>query len=500
MASLLIGRRDFLKRSGSAIALVTFPNIALSQSTTAIRLEWQQFKTTTRYASFINAVRTMRANTNALSPASWTYWTNVHVNYCPHGIPYFLAWHRGYIHYLEQQLRVVSGDNTLNLPYWDYYKYPTMPAEFTDPSTNNPLYVPRTGTSVYNALSLSPFASAVWNFQRGTTNAFEPLIESAPHNPVHNLIGGIMATMHSPNDPIFYLHHAQIDRLWHAWAMPNGKGIPATSNPYNPANSSPYWAGSFTYASTLTMPKYLAYYPGWLGNDYANVTPPSVLPPLAKAGGPFKLVQAQLEPAMTRPAVADLPLAAPRTISATSRSLGGVLNARLGESSASLQLPLAASHLQAVRDAISAAVGAAAQSGIAKAGASRSVKVVLDNLQLRGAGAKGGFFYNVYVNLPAAGDVAEIRQKHFLGTVGPFEIAGASHHGQPKLELPATEVLAGLSSSGLKEVVLSIVRVSGDNAPRGEVLRIGEARIEVSSDAPWERNAGGGLLPGQCYC
>jgi tyrosinase len=469
----------------------------LSQSTTAIRLEWQQFKTTTQYASFINAVRTMRANSNALSPASWAYWTNVHVNYCPHGIPYFLAWHRGYIHYLEQQLRAVSGDNTLNLPYWDYYKYPTMPAEFTDPSTNNPLYVPRTGTSVYNALTLSPFASTVWNFQRGTTNAFEPLIESAPHNPVHNLIGGIMATMQSPNDPIFYLHHAQIDRLWHAWAMPNGKGIPPTSNPYSAATSNAYWAGSFTYSSTMTMPKYLSYYPGWLGDDYANDTPPSVLPPLVKTSSPFKLVQAQMEPQMTRPAVADLPVAAPRAISANSRSLGGVTDARLGETSASLRLPLQASHIQALQDTLATAVGSVAQPG---AGIAQSVKVVLDNLQLLGAGAKGGFFYNVYLNLPAAGDVTDVRQKHFLGTVGPFEIAGASHHGPAKLELHATEVLAGLSPSQLKEIVISIARVSGENAPHGEVLRIGEARIEVSTDAPWDRSSRAGLQPGQCYC
>lgn len=497
MASEVISRRQFIKRSGTAIALISFPKLVHPQSTTAIRLEWQQFKTTTQYASFINAVRTMRANSNALSPSSWAYWTSVHVNYCPHGLPYFLAWHRGYIHYLEQQLRAVSGDNTLNLPYWDYYTYPTMPAEFTDPSTNNPLYVPRTGTNVYNALTLSPFSSTVWNFQRGTTNAFEPLIESAPHNPVHNLIGGIMATMQSPNDPIFYLHHAQIDRLWHAWAMPNGKGIPPTSNPYNATTSNPYWAGSFTYASALTMPKYFSYYPGWLGNDYANHTPPAVLPPLVKASSPFKLVQAQIRPQMTRPAVVDLAASAPRAISTSSKSLGGVTNARLGELSASMHMPLAASHIQALNDTLSTALGAGAQSGM---GISQSVKVVLDNLQLVEGAAKGGFFYNVYVNLPAIGDVTDIHQKHFLGTVGPFEIAGASHHGQAKLEWQATEVLARLSQSDLKEVVISIIRVNGENSPRGEALRIGETRIEVSTDPPWDRSSRTGLRPEQCYC
>ena len=54
----------------------------------------------------------------------------------------------------------------------------------------------------------------------------------------------------------------------------------------------------------------------------------------------------------------------------------------------------------------------------------RSIKVVLEDLLLLGSGAKGGYFYNIYLNLP---DVIEDGQKYLLGTVGPFEIAGASH-------------------------------------------------------------------------
>lgn len=117
-------------------------------------------------------------------------------------MPYFLAWHRGYLYYFEQELRKMYP--ALTVPYWDYYKYPRIPSEFTDPATGNPLYVSRTGTNVYNALTLAPFASTVINLQRGTSNAFETSIESQPHNPVHNLIGGEMANMTSPRDPIFF--------------------------------------------------------------------------------------------------------------------------------------------------------------------------------------------------------------------------------------------------------------------------------------------------------
>lgn len=243
-----LSRRAFIKGSVSALALSAAPvKFTFAQTTIRVRPEWQQFRTSPNYASFIDAIRIMRANTNANDRSSWQYWINVHVNYCPHTAPYFLAWHRGYLYYFEQQLRIVSGNNNLVLPYWDYYRNPRIPAEFTDSARGNPLYVPRANTNVYNALTLRPFRSDVWNFQRGTSNAFETLFEDAPHNPVHNIIGGVMQTMQSPQDPIFYLHHANIDRLWHAWALPDGKGIPWTS--------SPYWSGNFMYASNLTLPR-----------------------------------------------------------------------------------------------------------------------------------------------------------------------------------------------------------------------------------------------------
>jgi tyrosinase len=123
----------------------------------------------------------------------------------------------------------------------------------------------------------------------------------------------------------------------------------------------------------------------------------------------------------------------------------------------------------------------------------------LDSLQLLGAGDKGGYFYNIYINLPPTGDAGNGRS-YFLGTVGPFEIAGASHHGPATLEFPATELLSQLAMSELQDVTISFVRVSGENSPRGAVLRIGEARIEVSTDAPWNRSTPATRPPGQCYC
>lgn len=42
-------------------------------------------------------------------------------------------------------------------------------------------------------------------------------IETAPHGIVHSSVGGRggdMTSMQSPNDPIFWLHHGMIDKLW----------------------------------------------------------------------------------------------------------------------------------------------------------------------------------------------------------------------------------------------------------------------------------------------
>lgn len=49
--------------------------------------------------------------------------------------------------------------------------------------------------------------------------------ESAPnlHNRVHVWIGGDMGPGTSPNDPAFYLNHCNVDRIWEAWMVKNGR-------------------------------------------------------------------------------------------------------------------------------------------------------------------------------------------------------------------------------------------------------------------------------------
>ncbi|MBI1207025.1 MAG: hypothetical protein GC191_07015 [Azospirillum sp.] len=62
---------------------------------------------------------------------------------------------------------------------------------------------------------------------------FGPL-EGFPHNLVHNRVGGFMGDFLSSVDPIFFMHHANIDRLWKIWSKKqveiNRSQYPTTRN------------------------------------------------------------------------------------------------------------------------------------------------------------------------------------------------------------------------------------------------------------------------------
>jgi len=477
-----LSRRVFLERSALALGAVAAPIELFGQTTLTVRPEWSQFKITPQYDSLLKAVKLMKANTNASDANSWTYWTNIHVNKCPHSLPYFLAWHRGYIYYFERQLRAVSGDSNLILPYWDYYTSAQIPAEFTNPSTSNPLYVERVNTNVQQALSLAAFSSTVTNFQNGKQQAFEPIFESAPHNQLHNLIGNAMANMVSPNDPIFWLHHANVDRLWVAWvAAGGGRKMPTLSNSY--------WSGQHVYTSSLSMPRTQTYSTRTtLAYRYANETMPTKLPLAQAESDPRNArlfrVQATLDSLPgTMPSVGSFRISAPRQTSDTSFSLGGALDVGLAERSVSVQLPVSAEHSQVLADIANGKPARIA--GVAKT--YRSANIVLDAVELSELGAKGGYFYKIYLNIPSSNRLSGDTRSIYLGTLGAFEIHAATHHGGEHgpalLRYRIKQAVAGATVTEIGMMSLSFVRVSGNNTPAGGVIGIGEVRIEVATES-----------------
>jgi hypothetical protein len=52
-------------------------------------------------------------------------------------------------------------------------------------------------------------------------------LEVMPHNQIHLYLGGKMAdNCKASQDPIFWIHHAQIDRLWESWSSNNNRPHP----------------------------------------------------------------------------------------------------------------------------------------------------------------------------------------------------------------------------------------------------------------------------------
>lgn len=114
----------------------------------------------------------------------------------------------------------------------------------------------------------------------------------------------------------------------------------------------------------------------------------------------------------------------------------------------------------------------------------RSVVLVLDEVELADAGRKGGFFYEVYLNIPAQSGPSSKPASVLIGTLGGFQVAGASHHGHGSVRLvyPIGRKLAGATSLQIGLASVSFVRINGENAPRGPAIGIGEARIELSTE------------------
>jgi tyrosinase len=81
-----------------------------------------------------------------------------------------------------------------------------------------------TPASEVDALGQSPYDTAPWNrASLGFRNRLEGWLPFGMHNQVHVWIGGDMGPATSPNDPVFYLNHCNVDRIWEAWLVDQGR-------------------------------------------------------------------------------------------------------------------------------------------------------------------------------------------------------------------------------------------------------------------------------------
>jgi tyrosinase len=196
-----------------------------------------------------------------------------------HRGPVFCPWHRFMLRQLELNLQRVLNDNAFGLPYWDWAAdgqktaaqqktsaiwaanalggsgnpVKTGPFKFnaTDPNSFrvrieadvNGQLVQRdhglrrtlgtqistlpTKTDTSSLLTLTPYDAAPWDTSssgfRNRAEGWAPPAAPALHNRVHVWVGGDMLPSSSPNDPVFYLNHCNVDRIWEAWLTRQGR-------------------------------------------------------------------------------------------------------------------------------------------------------------------------------------------------------------------------------------------------------------------------------------
>nr|P55022.2 RecName: Full=Tyrosinase; AltName: Full=Monophenol monooxygenase [Streptomyces galbus]pir/T52526/ monophenol monooxygenase (EC 1.14.18.1) [imported] - Streptomyces galbus [Streptomyces galbus]CAA65005.1 Tyrosinase [Streptomyces galbus] len=184
----------------------------------------------------------------------------------------FLPWHRRFLLDFEQALQ--SVDSSVALPYWDWSTDRTVRASLWAPdflggtgrssdgrvmdgpfaaSTGNwPVNVRVDGRTflrrslgtgvrelptraeVDSVLSMATYDMAPYNSASdGFRNHLEGWRGVNLHNRVHVWVGGQMATGVSPNDPVFWLHHAYNRQLWAEWQRrhPGAGYVPTGGTP-----------------------------------------------------------------------------------------------------------------------------------------------------------------------------------------------------------------------------------------------------------------------------
>lgn len=152
---------------------------------------------------------------------------------------YFLPWHRMYVFFLEAIMRNLIGQPTFALPYWRYTQ-PTeraLASQFRmsgDPTWGSLYRSSRNagtnaGTAIDNGLSPTPLNTDSLNQTTYSPSGGQPgfcsQIDGNLHGSVHVLTGnsvGMGSVPWAANDPVFWMHHCNIDRMWASWNRNGG--------------------------------------------------------------------------------------------------------------------------------------------------------------------------------------------------------------------------------------------------------------------------------------
>lgn len=177
-------------------------------------------------------------------PRSWLSQADLHASYCMqcenstaqvHGSWRFFPWHRAFLYYHERILGSLTGFAGFRLPLWEWERERLFPqAYIVPPNAGNALWDAKRNTFMLSGSALPEsdatarriaLLDGIVDFLTfGGGPAIGGALEIDPHNAMHVDIGmqeppwtdmGNLGT--SARDPLFYAHHANIDKLWHRW-------------------------------------------------------------------------------------------------------------------------------------------------------------------------------------------------------------------------------------------------------------------------------------------
>ncbi|KAH7115400.1 monooxygenase [Dactylonectria estremocensis] len=229
--------------------------LAIKRQTTcedpAVRKEWRSL-TDSEKSNYLEAVQCLKTTPSRLSNSNSTSlfddFPNLHrqLDLEIHLVGVFLPWHRWFIQLYEDALRD-ECNYTGYATYWDWsldYQDPFSSAVFdaelgfggdgdssTGCVTDGPFKDLQVSTPNDHCLQRSFTASVFEEYASpglvnetldiGLYSLFRPALENGLHRSAHGGLGGDMLQNYSPNDPIFYLHHGNIDRIWWEWQSVN---------------------------------------------------------------------------------------------------------------------------------------------------------------------------------------------------------------------------------------------------------------------------------------
>ena len=193
----------------------------------------------TRLASALNAVQSSGFVGTLASQHSANFLRGIHWGSA------FLPWHRWFLRHLETELQRVGSPDVM-IPYWDWTR-PDSRSIDVEPwksffgGRNNtggqfdhwPYdRSPSSGGNHLPVLVADGMQVPIVDWLDEPSFAtFRAIESSGGHGGGHNWVGGTMAGGSSPLDPLFWLHHCNIDRLWAVWQRNHSGAAQYTTDP-----------------------------------------------------------------------------------------------------------------------------------------------------------------------------------------------------------------------------------------------------------------------------